>query len=90
MIAKDKVIQRIEKQIATCKQEDSDWISLTVETGKTILALLKEKEPRKAIRAEDMDSPAGIVFYVCPACKIMIDYRDKFCCHCGQAISWEE
>ena len=43
MITKDKVIRRIQRQIAICKELDSDWISLTVGTGKRILELLDEQ-----------------------------------------------
>ena len=60
MIAKEKVIRRIEAQIALCKEIDSDWISLTVGTGKRILELLEEQdrkieemEERIAIMTED-------------------------------------
>lgn len=42
MISKEKVIKRIEAQIAVCKEIDSDWISLTVGTGKRIIELLEE------------------------------------------------
>ena len=42
MITKDKVIRRIQRQIAICKELDSDWISLTVGTGKRILELLDD------------------------------------------------
>ncbi|MBP5725488.1 MAG: hypothetical protein J6Y48_00280 [Clostridia bacterium] len=42
MITKDKVIRRIQNQIAICKELDSDWISLTVGTGKRILELLDD------------------------------------------------
>jgi hypothetical protein len=42
MIEREKVISRINAQIAVCKEIDSDFISLTVETGKRILELLDE------------------------------------------------
>ena len=44
MISKEKVIKRIEAQIAVCKEIDSDWISLTVGTGKRILELFREAD----------------------------------------------
>ena len=44
MIAKEKVVQRIQAQIELCKEIDSDWMSLTVETGKSILALLEGQQ----------------------------------------------
>lgn len=42
MIEREKVISRIKAQIAVCKEIDSDFISLTVGTGKRILELLDE------------------------------------------------
>ena len=50
MISKEKVIKRIQAQIAVCKEIDSDWISLTVGTGKRILELLDEPE---VVRCKD-------------------------------------
>ena len=42
MIEKEKVIKRINSQIAVCNEIDSDWIHLTVETGTRILELIDE------------------------------------------------
>ena len=42
MIEREKVISRIKAQITVCKEIDSDFISLTVGTGKRILELLDE------------------------------------------------
>ena len=42
MVDREKVIKRIKAQIAVCKEIDSDFISLTVGTGKRILELLDE------------------------------------------------
>ena len=44
MITREKVIKRIQSQIAVCKEIDSDFISLTVGTGRRILELLNEEE----------------------------------------------
>jgi hypothetical protein len=44
MIEREKVISRIKAQIAVCKEIDSDFITLTVGTGKRILELLDESE----------------------------------------------
>lgn len=48
----------------------------------------KGKPPLEPIIATDHDSPAGSNWYVCPACKISIDYLDRFCRHCGRALKW--
>ena len=50
LIEKEKVIKRIKAQIAVCKEIDSDWISLTVGTGKRILELLDGPE---VVRCKD-------------------------------------
>lgn len=44
MITRDKVIKRIQSQIAVCKEIDSDFITLTVGTGKRIIELIEEEE----------------------------------------------
>ena len=44
MITKEKVIRRIESQIAVCREIDSDFITMTVGTGKRIIELLNEEE----------------------------------------------
>lgn len=46
LISKEKVIQRIRSQIALCQEVDSDWMSLTVETGKRILELIDQQEEK--------------------------------------------
>ena len=43
MIEKEKIIKRIKSQIAVCNEIDSDWIHLTVGTGKRILELFDEQ-----------------------------------------------
>lgn len=43
VIDRKKVIQRIKSQIEVCKEIESDWISLTVGTGKRILELIDEQ-----------------------------------------------
>lgn len=44
MITKEKVIRRIQSQIAVCREIDSDFITMTVGTGKRIIELLNEEE----------------------------------------------
>lgn len=51
--------------------------------------LLKEQEPVEPIRGEDMDTSSACWWYVCPSCRIAIDYQDRFCRHCGQPLKWE-
>ena len=53
------------------------------------IALLERYKTKNAIIAEDHDSPSGILYAVCPRCKIAIDEGDFFCRHCGQSMKWE-
>ena len=43
MIETDKIIRRLEEQIAVCKENDSDWITITVGMAKRILEEMDEK-----------------------------------------------
>ena len=88
MLPKEKVIRRIEKQIEHCKEVDSDWISLTVETGRSILALIGEREP-VAAEIEGGGNGFGSWWYVCGECHGTIDRNDKYCRHCGRGLLWD-
>ena len=59
MITKEKVISRIEAQIALCKEIDSDWMSLTVGTGKRILELIREKPHQILCKECKYGTPVG-------------------------------
>jgi len=48
-----------------------------------------DKKPVKPIIAEDFDGPPGFIFDVCPSCRIMINYLENPCKHCGQKLIWE-
>lgn len=79
-----------ETQCADCPYYDPEWSIRDCQQAlcKDALDLLAKQEPMEPIRGEAEDMP-GIAFYVCPACKIGIDYLDKFCCHCGRPMKWE-
>ena len=55
---------------------------------KDAMTLLK-REPVEPIRGEDMDTSSACWWYVCPSCRIAIDYQDRFCRHCGQPLKWK-
>ena len=50
------------------------------------MELLKEQEPVEPYVKHDND---GSWYYVCGACHEAIDYKDRFCRHCGRAVKWE-
>ncbi len=49
-----------------------------------------EKQPVLPIIAEDFDGPPCFYFSVCPSCRIMVDYGENPCSHCGQKLIWEK
>lgn len=54
------------------------------------------KEMAAQMLRTQIDVPAEIegggstLFYVCGVCHGRIDSKDRFCIHCGNAISWKE
>ena len=54
-----------------------------------IAALLKAQEPVEPTIGGDADGPCGNWWYQCGKCKEAIDYHDKYCRNCGQAVKWE-
>ena len=69
--------------------EDKEWhdrgASPHIDSINDALTLLKQ-EPVKPITAGDEMECTW--YYVCPACRIAIDYHDKFCRHCGRELVW--
>ena len=53
------------------------------------IALLKAQEPVEPTIGGDADGPCGNWWYQCGKCKEAIDYHDKYCRDCGQAVKWE-
>ena len=53
------------------------------------IALLKAQEPVEPTIGGDADGPCGNWWYQCGKCKEAIDYHDKYCRNCGQAVKWE-
>ena len=49
--------------------------------------LLKEQEPIEPYVKHDNDYSW---YYVCGACHEAIDYKDRFCRHCGRAVKWDD
>ena len=68
-----------------------EWATVPVALIEKTIALLK-REPVKPEVAGFPDSPGErdmTYFYVCGACGGAIDYKDRFCRHCGEAASWQ-
>ena len=78
----------IARQDICPREELQYWIELQEGVADAI-SLLKEQEAVKPIVARDHDTPDMTLWYVCPKCRIAIDYLDKYCRHCGKEMEWE-
>lgn len=70
---------------AYCTSDNEDHEML-----KAVLALLKEQEavePRK--KCDGKPQPWSSWWYVCGDCGQEIEYHDRYCRWCGQAVKWE-
>lgn len=61
------------------------------ECAKDAISLLKEQEA-VAPTVSSAEEHDGLVswWYQCGKCKMPIDYGDRFCRYCGQAVKWDE
>ena len=81
---RETIIQRLDSQIAICRENDSDWISLTVETGRSILEYLKAQEP-----VEERVKRYGRL-YRCRNCGTEYYLQSqKYCQECGSAVRFK-
>jgi hypothetical protein len=55
---------------------------------KDALALLREQEPVEPHVEHDGDDDSW--YYGCGACNEAIDYKDRFCRHCGRKVKWDD
>jgi hypothetical protein len=49
---------------------------------------MDERPPVRPIIATDHDTFCGMIWYVCPVCKISVNYKAPRCDHCGQPFIW--
>lgn len=63
-----------------------------------VLSLLKEQEAVEPEYGGDMEGEQirkqqypenGTWWYECGYCRTPIDYRDRFCRHCGKLVKWK-
>jgi hypothetical protein len=90
----ERVIYDLER--CTCHVPDacSDCSKYGSETGlkcmenlmMDALGLLKEQEPVEPHDEHASDDDSW--YYGCGACHKAIDYKDRFCRHCGRAVKW--
>lgn len=96
MAEREKVIKGLECCISeyTCRgcpyrgegecEDGGYYYSKAIEDA---LALLREQEPVEPHVERDSDGDSW--YYGCGACHEAIDYKDKFCRHCGREVKWE-
>lgn len=85
MADREKVISNFEHEVNKAHGEGWDFVDLTIEDAKEILALLKEQEPVQVIQREAMH----MLFWCCGSCGAAITDGDKFCRICGNAVKWK-
>jgi hypothetical protein len=49
----------------------------------------KAQEPVEPTIGGDADGPCGNWWYQCGKCKEAMDYHDRYCRNCGQAVKWD-
>ena len=52
------------------------------------IALIREQEPVEPHIEHDSDDDTW--YYECGACHKAIDFKDRFCRHCGRRAKWDE
>jgi len=53
------------------------------------ITILEMQEPVEPTIGGDADGQYGAWWHQCGKCKAEIDYLDKYCRCCGQAVKWE-
>lgn len=59
-----------------------NWANVVRDAGE----MLREKEPVKAVVS---NTPGITWWYQCGYCNTSVNYRDKYCSHCGREIVFE-
>ena len=96
MTDREKVIKGLECCTGYCDEEtgcpyygDEEAFECEERLRKDAIALLKAQEPVEPTIGGDADGPCRNWWHQCGKCKEAIDYHDKYCRNCGQAVKWE-
>ena len=67
------------------------WRFVRADIIEDAIALLREQEPVDAVRDKESygKDDFGAWWYACGNCHGVIDYKDKFCRHCGREVKWD-
>jgi hypothetical protein len=68
---------------------ETNWSLMCYDVANRLEELLKAQEPVEPTIGGDADGPCGNWWYQCGKCKEAIDYHDRYCRNCGQAVKWE-
>ncbi len=89
MIDVDKVREEIQGVINEFGMDyyKSNYFELTSQALKELERLQKKEIPMNPVATLDVK---GKLDFICPYCnrRVIVTY-DKYCCNCGQKLSWE-
>ena len=89
MSDREKMIETLQKALDNSEIDGNIYAEVRRPAIFDLIYMLKGMAPVEPIRGEDMDSSSACWWYVCPSCRIAIDYKDRFCRHCGQELKWK-
>jgi hypothetical protein len=88
MADRAKVITDVEEAIKILSKADEPtfWLDFVRVAVENALKLLIAQEPVEPIRQWDDDETTW--WYSCGSCVQAVDYKDKYCRHCGKGLKW--
>ena len=89
---RETVINRMETICNICKENTwrTEFSSDTIyPLLRDAIVLLKDQEAAEPIMAGE-EGCGCTWWYVCPKCKLSVDYKDAYCRHCGREFAWGE
>lgn len=84
--------KHLEAQIRKAEKLDSKWVYILEEEARTCLKLAEsEEEILKQLEPLEPELEGGgrSWWYVCDECHGAIDFRDRYCRHCGRRQEWK-
>jgi hypothetical protein len=99
MNEQDRIFDAFRNCISEPKCKDCPWtecdtlknriVEIPIDLALAVIRMLKAQEPVEPTIGGDADGPCGNWWYQCGKCKEAIDYHDRYCRNCGQAVKWE-
>ena len=93
-MTRDEIISGMEAVVRDVRKEPDEkmlGVCITADEAEEIAKLLKEQGPIAPSICNPNKEPDGYGswWYMCGRCKKPIDYKDRFCKRCGQAVKWD-